>query len=42
VVVTLVALAVLIAVKELNIYFEKKMPVPVPIELITVSPLHQG
>uniref|UniRef100_A0A673YKW3 Solute carrier family 26 member 6-like n=1 Tax=Salmo trutta TaxID=8032 RepID=A0A673YKW3_SALTR len=42
VVVTLVALAVLIAVKELNIYYEKKMPVPVPIELITVSPLHQG
>uniref|UniRef100_A0A8C8HLI9 STAS domain-containing protein n=1 Tax=Oncorhynchus tshawytscha TaxID=74940 RepID=A0A8C8HLI9_ONCTS len=36
VVVTLVALAVLIAVKELNIYYEKKMPVPVPIELITV------
>uniref|UniRef100_A0A8C7QU04 STAS domain-containing protein n=1 Tax=Oncorhynchus mykiss TaxID=8022 RepID=A0A8C7QU04_ONCMY len=36
VVVTLVALAVLIAVKELNIYYEKKMPVPVPIELITI------
>uniref|UniRef100_A0A8C8HEL4 STAS domain-containing protein n=1 Tax=Oncorhynchus tshawytscha TaxID=74940 RepID=A0A8C8HEL4_ONCTS len=36
VVVTLVALAVLIVVKELNIYFEKKMPVPVPIELITI------
>ncbi|KAM9428794.1 solute carrier family 26 member 6-like isoform 1-T1 [Salvelinus alpinus] len=36
VVVTLVALAVLITVKELNIYFEKKMPVPVPIELITI------
>uniref|UniRef100_A0A4W5JVQ9 STAS domain-containing protein n=1 Tax=Hucho hucho TaxID=62062 RepID=A0A4W5JVQ9_9TELE len=35
VVVTLVALAVLITVKELNIYYEKKMPVPVPIELIT-------
>uniref|UniRef100_A0A8C7LF68 Solute carrier family 26 member 6 n=1 Tax=Oncorhynchus kisutch TaxID=8019 RepID=A0A8C7LF68_ONCKI len=36
VVVTLVALAVLIVVKELNIYYEKKMPVPVPIELITI------
>uniref|UniRef100_A0A8C7LDV4 Solute carrier family 26 member 6 n=1 Tax=Oncorhynchus kisutch TaxID=8019 RepID=A0A8C7LDV4_ONCKI len=40
VVVTLVALAVLIVVKELNIYYEKKMPVPVPIELITVMSLN--
>ncbi|CAB1329230.1 unnamed protein product [Coregonus sp. 'balchen'] len=36
VVVTLVALAVLIVVKELNIYYEKKMPVPIPIELLTI------
>uniref|UniRef100_A0A8C8M4V0 STAS domain-containing protein n=1 Tax=Oncorhynchus tshawytscha TaxID=74940 RepID=A0A8C8M4V0_ONCTS len=37
-VVSLVALVVLIVVKELNSCYEKKLPLPIPIELIVVSP----
>lgn len=37
-VVSLVALAVLIVVKEINACYSKKLPLPVPIELIVVSP----
>uniref|UniRef100_A0A674DL04 Solute carrier family 26 member 6, like 2 n=1 Tax=Salmo trutta TaxID=8032 RepID=A0A674DL04_SALTR len=37
-VVSLVALLVLIVVKELNSCYEKKLPLPIPIELIVVSP----
>uniref|UniRef100_A0A8C5G9F5 Solute carrier family 26 member 6-like n=1 Tax=Gouania willdenowi TaxID=441366 RepID=A0A8C5G9F5_GOUWI len=35
-VVSLVALAVLIVVKELNTYYRKKLPLPIPIELIVI------
>ncbi|KAL2103777.1 hypothetical protein ACEWY4_000645 [Coilia grayii] len=35
-VVSLVALAVLIIVKELNAYYSKKLPLPIPIELIVI------
>ncbi|XP_041952605.1 solute carrier family 26 member 6 [Alosa sapidissima] len=35
-VVSLVALAVLIIVKELNSYYSKKLPLPIPIELIVI------
>ncbi|XP_071777170.2 solute carrier family 26 member 6 [Centroberyx gerrardi] len=35
-VVSLVALAVLIVVKELNAYYSKKLPLPIPIELIVI------
>uniref|UniRef100_A0A3B3ZRR3 SLC26A/SulP transporter domain-containing protein n=1 Tax=Periophthalmus magnuspinnatus TaxID=409849 RepID=A0A3B3ZRR3_9GOBI len=38
-VVSLVALAVLIVVKEINGCYSKKLPFPIPIELIVVSPL---
>lgn len=38
-VVSLVALAVLIAVKEINACYRQKLPLPIPIELIVVSPL---
>ena len=36
--VSLVSLAVLILVKELNARYSKKLPIPIPIELIVVSP----
>lgn len=36
-VVSLVALSVLIVVKEVNACYSKKLPLPVPIELIVVS-----
>ncbi|GAA6228960.1 solute carrier family 26 member 6-like isoform X1 [Lates japonicus] len=35
-VVSLVALAVLIAVKEINAYYRQKLPLPIPIELIVI------
>uniref|UniRef100_A0A4W6F3J6 Solute carrier family 26 member 6 n=1 Tax=Lates calcarifer TaxID=8187 RepID=A0A4W6F3J6_LATCA len=38
-VVSLVALAVLIVVKEINACYRQKLPLPIPIELIVVSPL---
>ena len=37
-VVSLVALPFLILVKELNSCYRKKLPMPIPIELIAVSP----
>lgn len=38
-VVSLVALSVLIVVKEINACYRQKLPLPIPIELIMVSPL---
>lgn len=37
VIVSVLALAVLIVVKELNACFRKKLPLPIPIELIVVG-----
>lgn len=39
VVVSVLALAVLIVVKELNACYRKKLPLPIPIELIVVGPV---
>ena len=38
--VSAVAMAFLIAAKELNSYLSPKLPVPIPVELITVSGVH--
>lgn len=38
-VVSLVSLTVLIVAKEINNYYRKKLPVPIPIELLVVSSL---
>lgn len=35
---SLVTAPILIVVKELNDYYSKKLPLPIPIELIVVSP----
>lgn len=37
-VISLVALAVLIVVKEINTCYRQKLPMPIPIELVVVSP----
>lgn len=36
-VVSIVAILGLIVAKEINIYFSKKLPVPIPVELLGVS-----
>lgn len=38
--ITIISLVGFVAVKELNDHFKKKLPLPIPIELIGVSPLY--
>lgn len=39
-VVSIVTIICLIAAKEINAYLSKKIPVPIPVELIAVSMMH--